>query len=113
MFKKLMISTAAALIGIAVVAAPVVAQPWPPPPPGMGFPGPGPGPGPWGFPGPGPGPGPGWIGPGFGPPLFRPPPPPRPGYYCNYRVCAERYRSFDPRSCTYQPSYGPRRYCPM
>ena len=99
MFKKLMISTAAALIGIAVVAAPVVAQPWPPPPPGMGFPGPGPGPGP------------GWIGPGFGPPVFRPPP--RPGYYCNYRACAERYRSFDPRSCTYQPSYGPRRYCPM
>lgn len=40
----------------------------------------------------------------------RPPPPPRRGY-CNYDACSYRYRSFDPRTCTFQPYNGPRRYC--
>ena len=28
-----------------------------------------------------------------------------------YRYCSQRYRSFDPRSGTFQPYYGPRRLC--
>ena len=28
-----------------------------------------------------------------------------------YRYCADKYRSFDPRSGTYQPYHGPRRVC--
>ncbi len=51
-------------------------------------------------------------------PRYRPPYRPAPRYYrpaprygCNYRACSARYRSFDPRSCTYQPYNGPRRRC--
>ena len=97
MLKKLVFGTMVALAGLTMVAGPVVAQPPPP----------------WG-----------WGAPGFGiyigppvrryppPPVYRrfPPPPPQ-AYYCNYRACAATYRSFDPRSCTYQPYYGPRQYC--
>ena len=111
MLKKLAVGAAIALAGLMMVASPVVAQPPPGPPPGWGPPGPpfGPPPPPGGFFG---GPDFGiYIGPGpVGPPMFRPPPPPR-GMYCDYRACAATYRSFDPRSCTYQPHYGPRRYC--
>jgi hypothetical protein len=28
-----------------------------------------------------------------------------------YRYCSQKYRSFDPRSGTFQPYYGPRRLC--
>jgi BA14K-like protein len=30
---------------------------------------------------------------------------------CNEQACADAYISFDPRDCTYQPNYGPRRLC--
>ena len=46
------------------------------------------------------------------------PPPPRRVYYSPppwspewYSYCHSKYRSFDPRSGTYQPYYGPRRFC--
>ena len=59
------------------------------------------------------------------PPVYYAPPPPR-VYYAPpprvyyapppwtpdwYAYCASKYRSFDPRSGTYQPYYGPRRFC--
>ena len=60
------------------------------------------------------------------PPVYYAPPPPRvyyapppPRVYYGpppwtpdwYAYCASKYRSFDPRSGTYQPYYGPRRFC--
>jgi BA14K-like protein len=30
---------------------------------------------------------------------------------CNQSACAQRYISFNPGDCTYQPSHGPRRLC--
>jgi hypothetical protein len=106
MLKKLAVAAVFALAGLLMAADPLIAQPgdwdgpprpWvrrPPPPPTWG--------------------GPGWDGPGFGiyigPQVTRRPPPPV-RMYCNYRACAATYRSFDPRTCTYQSLYGPRRYC--
>ena len=106
MLKKLVFGAMFAFLGLTMVAGPVMAQLLPPPPgfgmpppPGFGMPPP---PG-FGMPPP-------FFGGPVGPPMFRPLPPPR-GMYCDYRACAATYRSFDPRSCTYQPHYGPRRYC--
>jgi len=54
---------------------------------------------------------------------YAPPPPPRyyappVAYYAPqpwspawYDYCSRKYVSFDPRSGTYQPYYGPRRFC--
>ncbi len=30
---------------------------------------------------------------------------------CNYKACADAYRSFDASDCSYQPYDGPRRQC--
>ena len=48
----------------------------------------------------------------YGPPprqvYYGPPPPWSPDWYA---YCHSKYRSFDPRSGTYQPYHGPRRFC--
>jgi hypothetical protein len=106
---KLATGVAVALVGLLAIADSVSAQP----PPGWGTPGFGiyigppvrrypPPPPMYGLPPP--------------PPMYGLPPPPPMDYrrgprYCDVRACAATYRSFDPRSCTYQPFYGPRQYC--
>lgn len=67
-----------------------------------------------------------YYGPYAPPPAAYYPPPPPPAYYPPapayayapppwtpdwYAYCASKYRSFDPRSGTYQPYGGPRRLC--
>lgn len=102
MLKKLAIGTIAALAGAMMVAETAMAAP--PPPPGWG----GPPPPPWLRRRPPP---PRWGGPGWGiyivPPFVRRYPP----RYCNVPACSATYRSFRAWDCTYQPFYGPRRYC--
>lgn len=84
----------------------------------------GPPPGPWGPPGPPryrrppPPPGPFWGPPGYHPPFYRPPVyrppvyrPPVGNWSAHVNWCMSRYRSYDPRSDTYQPYGGPRQRC--
>lgn len=60
----------------------------------------------------------GIIGLGVGAAIANQPPPPRRVYrhprpWTNawYAYCSRKYRSFDPRSGTFQPYHGPRRLC--
>lgn len=50
----------------------------------------------------------GYYGPPPRPVYYGPPPPWSPDWYA---YCHSKYRSFDPRSGTYQPYYGPRKFC--
>lgn len=58
-------------------------------------------------------PGPLWGAPVYRPPIYRPPVyrPPVGNWSRHVNWCMSRYRSYDPRSDTYQPYGGPRQRC--